>query len=101
MRVKMNKDWSLIFVGVLISLILVVIGTIWLSYSQETLDRIAEHFGAKKITIWNPPLPEYEITGFQGSTMMSIITGSVFTLLVLFLAFIVGKGLKAKAKTQD
>jgi hypothetical protein len=87
--------------GIILSFVFVVVGAVWLSQSQETLDKVAEHFGATASPIWNPPIPDYEIPGFEGNPLMNVVTGTVFTLLVLAVAFIVGKSLKAKAKIQD
>jgi len=80
--------------GLVLSLVFVVVGAIWLSNSIETLDQVAEHFGATASPIWTPPIPEYEIHGFEGNVMMNIAVGIVFTVIVLVSTFAVGKSLR-------
>jgi hypothetical protein len=97
----LSRHRNPMLLGIILSFVFVVVGAVWLSQSQETLDKVAEHLGATVSPIWNPPIPDYEIPGFEGNPLMNIVIGTVFTLLVLAVAFIVGKSLKAKAKIQD
>jgi hypothetical protein len=77
--------------GILFSMIFVAVGVIWLSNSAETLDQVAEQFGASTSPLWAPPLPEYEVPGLQGNTAVNMAVGIVFTLVVLTLTLGVGK----------
>ncbi|MGQ9691001.1 MAG: hypothetical protein ACUVQY_07050 [Thermoproteota archaeon] len=92
----MSGTKKLLAAGITISIIFVVIGCVWLSYSIETLDKVAEHFGSSESPIWTPLFPDYEIPGLEGSLAANIFIGIVFTLLTLGVAFAAGKALKAK-----
>jgi hypothetical protein len=87
---------KMLLIGVIISIIFVIIGCVWLSVSMETLDKIAEELGVSEISIWNPPLPEYEVPGFEGNLAINIVIGILFTLFTLSVTFSVGKILKKK-----
>lgn len=79
--------------GIILSLLFVVVGVVWFSYSAETLDEVAGHFGASESRPWNPPIPDYEIPGFEGNLTANIIVGFAFTLVILAVTFVVGKSL--------
>jgi hypothetical protein len=79
--------------GILFSMVFVAVGVIWLSNSAETLDQVAEQFGASTSSLWTPPIPEYEVPGFQGNLALDMVVGIVFTLLILALTIGIGKGL--------
>lgn len=83
----------LLAVGILFSMVFVAVGVIWLSNSAETLDQVAEQFGASTSPVWTPPIPEYEVPGFQGNLALDMVVGIVFTLLILALTIGIGKGL--------
>jgi hypothetical protein len=97
----MRKDKNLMFVGLILSLFFVIVGSVWLSQSTETLDVVAEHFGVETTSIWNPPIPDYEISGYEGNIPINIIVGIVFTLLVFGVTLAVGKGLRAPTKIKN
>jgi hypothetical protein len=86
-----TSDKSLIGACILVSLLFVAIGAVWLSYSAETLDEVAERFGAVESRIWNPPLPNYEIPNLQGNVLAGIAVGFVFVMVILGVTFAVGK----------
>jgi len=90
------KYGKLTVVGIIISIIFVIIGCIWLSLSVETLDEIAENFGAKENSIWNPPIPDYELPGFEGNVLINTIIGIIFTILTFIAAYGIGNLLKSK-----
>jgi hypothetical protein len=92
----MNKSKKLLIVGIIISALFVIIGCIWLSLSAETLDEVAELFGASEFTLWTPPIPDYEIPGLEGNLAANITIGILFTLLILGITFAVGKALKVE-----
>ena len=73
----------MLMVGIVFSSFFVVVGALWLSNSVETLDEVAEHFGATDSPRWNPPIPDYEIHGFEGNVMANIAVGIIFTVIVL------------------
>jgi hypothetical protein len=79
--------------GVLFSMVFVAVGVIWLSNSAETLDQVAEQFGASTFALWTPPIPEYEVPGFQGNLALDMVVGTAFTLFILILTVAIGKGL--------
>jgi amino acid transporter len=90
------KYGKLTVVGIIISIIFVIIGCIWLSLSVETLDEIAENFGAKENPIWNPPIPDYELPGFEGNVLINTIIGIIFTILIFIAVYGIGNLLKSK-----
>ncbi len=90
----------MLMVGIVLSSFFVVVGALWLSNSVETLDEVAEHFGATDFPMWNPPIPDYEIHGFEGNVMVNIAVGIVFTVIVLVSTFAVGKSLRL-LKSRD
>lgn len=92
----MNGSKKLIIAGIIISAFFVVIGCVWLSLSAETLDEVAEHFGASESPIWTPPIPDYEIPGLEGNLAANIFVGILFTLLILGVTLVAGKALKTK-----
>jgi len=95
----MSYGKGLVVFGVIVSVIFVVVGCVWLSLSVETLDEVAEHFGASEASFWNPPIPDYEIPGLEGNVAVNTVVGVAFTLITLTATFIVGEILKAKRKT--
>ncbi len=84
----------LVVIGLIISLVFVIIGTFWFSYSNETLDVIAERFNASESNIWTPLFPDYEIPGFKGNLVMNVFLGAVFTILIFAITLVMGKILK-------
>jgi len=92
----MSGSKRIFMLGIIVSIIFVIVGCMWLSYSAETLDEVAEHFGASESFVWTPPLPDYEIPGLEGNLAANIIVGMAFTLLTLAVALAIGKTLKAK-----
>jgi len=79
--------------GILFSMVFVAVGVFLLSNSAETLDQVAEQFGASTSPLWTPPIPEYEVPGFQGNLALNMAVGIVFTLLILAVTIGIGKGL--------
>lgn len=92
----MNGSKKLATVGIIVSIIFVVIGCVSLSLSAETLDEVAEHFGASESTVLPSPIPDYEIPGLEGNVATNIFIGVVFTLLTLGVTFAAGKVLKQR-----
>jgi amino acid transporter len=95
------KYGKLTIIGIIISIIFVIIGCIWLSLSVETLDEIAENFGVKENPIWNPPLPDYELPGFEGNVLINTIIGIVFTIVVFIVTYSIGNLLKIKESKKS
>jgi hypothetical protein len=91
----------MILTGVIISLAIVVVGTVWLSISAETLDEIAEHFGASESSVWIPLLPDYEVPGFEGNLQTNIVVGMISTLVVLLISYGVGLALRSSEKRSE
>lgn len=90
------ENRKMIIFGIIISIIFVIVGGVWLSVSAETLDKIAEEFEATEISIWNPPLSDYTLPGFEENVMVNIGVGILFTLITFLIAFGVGKALRRK-----
>jgi hypothetical protein len=86
---------NILIPGIVVSILFVIVGVFWLSYSMETLDHVAEQFGASDSPIWNPLIPDYEIRGLEGNPLSNTIVGIVFTLVTLTVAFAVGKCLRS------
>jgi len=92
----MSDSRKMIMVGAVVALIFVAVGSIWLSVSAETLDKVAEDFGAEDKALWRPPIPDYEIPGFEGVVPVKILVGIAFTFVVLGAAFLAGRALRVK-----
>ncbi|MEM3736799.1 MAG: hypothetical protein QXJ75_01730 [Candidatus Bathyarchaeia archaeon] len=92
----MSEGRGMFIVGILASIIFVVTGCVWLSVSAETLDVVAEYFGAEDVALWTPPIPDYEIPGFEGVVTVNILLGIASTILVLAVTLGVGRVLRVK-----
>ena len=90
----MTHARRMLMIGIILSSSFVVAGALWFSNSVETLDEVAEHLGATNSSIWNPPIPDYEIHGFEGNVIVNIAVGIIFTAMVLVSTFVVGKSLR-------
>lgn len=87
----MNVDnrSELMIGGLIIAFVFVGIGVVVLGFANETLDVIASLFGAPEWEIWFPPLPDYEVPGFEGNTAAIFLVGIGFTALVLVATFVI------------
>jgi hypothetical protein len=94
----MNGSKLVIHMGIIVSLMAVLIGTIWLPQSHETLEEIAERLGIRESPLWSPPMPDYEITSLKGNSIARILLGFVAALLVLGVTFVIGKGLRKNSR---
>jgi len=83
----MEKKYKLMIGGFIVAASFVAIGVVVLGFANETLDMIAEMFGAPELEIWFPPFPDYEIPGFEGNMITNFILGIGFTVLILVLTF--------------
>jgi uncharacterized membrane protein len=83
----MEKKYKLMIGGFIVAATFVAIGVVVLGFANETLDMIAELFGAPELEIWFPPFPDYEIPGFEGNMITNFILGIGFTVLILVLTF--------------
>jgi len=81
--------------GLVLSIAFVIVGVFGFSNSAETLDEVAEHFGATESPVWSPPIPDYEIHGFEGNGTANIVIGIVFTVVVLVSTYAIGKSLQS------
>jgi len=86
----------LVAVGLAFAAVFVLVGVLVLSMSAETLDEVAKKLGVSESPIYQPPLPDYEVPGFEGNTTVNIALGIIFTLLTLLVTFAVGKSLGSK-----
>ena len=90
------EDKKIVIIGIIISIIFVIIGCLWLSISAETLDKIAEELEAEESPIWNPPLPDYELPGFEGNLTMNMLISISFTFIIFLISFGLGRFLRKK-----
>ncbi len=97
----MNRDRHLVLTGLLVIVISVLVGSIWLAQSTETLDEVAERFGAEESPIWNPPLPDYEAPGFEGNTVLNVLIGIAFGLVVFGVTMSIGRVLGTNKKVAE
>ena len=79
-----------------VALVFVAVGVVWLSASIETFDVVAEHLGVEEERLWTPFLPDYTIPGLEESLGATLILGIASTLLVLGVAYGVGRVLLLK-----
>jgi len=91
----LTRNRWLVAVGVVFAVVFVMVGVQVLSMSAETLDEVAENFGVSESPIYEPPLPNYELPGFEGNAAVNIILGITFTLLTLLVTFAIGKALRS------
>ena len=85
--IKLPGDKIAIFVMLITAFFFVIIGSIWFSHSAETLDIVAENFGASESTLWSPPIPDYEIRGLEENSILNIFIGITSSLLVFGVTF--------------
>jgi hypothetical protein len=90
-----NKNQKTIIIGLAIALIFVLIGVFALSYAMETLDVQAEKLGAEENPVYEPPFPDYTITGFENE-WGALAIGITGTLLLFGVGFGAAKLLKKK-----
>lgn len=91
----MTRNATLVAVGLMFAVVFVLVGVLVLSMSAETLDEIAEKFVVSESSVYEPPLPDYEVPGFEGNTAVNIVLGITFALLTLLVTFAIGKALKS------
>jgi hypothetical protein len=94
----MNASKLIMLMGIIVSLVAVLMGTIWLPQSHETLEKMAERLGIRESPLWSPPMPDYEITSSKGNSIARILPGFVAALLVLGLTFVIGKGIRKNSR---
>ncbi|MFX1565007.1 MAG: hypothetical protein ACFFCH_03350 [Promethearchaeota archaeon] len=83
----MEQKYKLILGGFIVAVVFVVIGVLWLGFANETLDLIAELFGAPEWELWIPPFPDYEIPGLEGVMLSNFLLGIVFVAIICFITF--------------
>ncbi|MEM3383334.1 MAG: hypothetical protein QXL52_06215 [Nitrososphaerales archaeon] len=86
----------MILIGIIVSVIFVLIGCVYLSSSQETLDKVAEEFGLSESILWEGLLPDYELPGLEGNLFTNLAIGIASTIMIFALTFTMGKALKKK-----
>ena len=91
----------MIIAGTVIAFVFVGIGCVWLSFSAETLDAVAENLGASESPVWAPPIPDYEILGLQGNLIANIAVGLIFTVVILGITLVIGKCLRLKKNLKE
>jgi hypothetical protein len=83
----MNDRSKLILTGFIVAIVFVGVGAVALGFANETLDVIAQLFGAPEWETWLPPLPDYEIPGFGGNPVATFLLGVAFTGIILVATF--------------
>lgn len=84
-----------IMIGLTVASVFVLIGVFMLSYSMETLDKVAEQLGAKEQPLFNPPFADYNIPGLD-NVWGGLIAGIMGTLLLFIVSLAVAKLLHKK-----
>jgi protein-S-isoprenylcysteine O-methyltransferase Ste14 len=90
-----SKNQKTVIVGLAVALIFVLVGTFVFSYSMETLDKQAEQLGAEEKPVYEPPLPDYTIPGFENQ-WGTLLIGIAGTLLLFVAGLAVAKVLNKK-----
>jgi hypothetical protein len=88
-----TKNQKTLLVGLSVALVFVLLGVFCFSYAMETLDVKAEELGAEEQPIYEPPFPDYSITGFENE-WSALLIGIGGTLLLFIAGFGVAKLLK-------
>lgn len=91
----MIKD-RMIIIGIIVSVVFVLIGCVYLSSSQETLDKVAEEFGLSESLLWEAPFPDYELPGLEGNIFANLAMGIVSTFMIFAFTFVIGKVLRER-----
>ncbi len=93
-----SKTKKTLLVGLAVAMVFVVAGVFCFSYAMETLDVKAEELGAQENPVYEPPLPDYTIPGFdnQGGALLLDVAS---TLLLFIVGFAVAKVLPKKKKS--
>ena len=82
------KDKNKLMIGGLtVAVIFIAVSVVAFGFANETLDVIAEMFGAHEWETWFPPFFNYEVPGFEGNLIMNFLVGVGFTALILVLTF--------------
>jgi ABC-type spermidine/putrescine transport system permease subunit I len=92
---KLNQKTMLI--GLSVALLFVIIGVFCFSYALETLDLKASELGIEEQPIYDPPFPDYNITGLENK-WSNLVIGVASTLLLFVVAFAVAKLLSKKSE---
>lgn len=90
---KLNQKTVLI--GLSAALLLVILGVFCFSYAQETLDLKAAELGLEEQPIYDPPFPNYNITGLENK-WSNLIISIASTFLLFIVALMVAKLLSKK-----
>jgi hypothetical protein len=90
-----SKDKKTLAIGLIIAIVFVAVGTFVFSYAMETLDVKAEELGAEENPVFEAPLPDYTIPGFENE-WGGLLLGIASTLLVFVAGFAVAKLLNKK-----
>jgi hypothetical protein len=93
------KNKKTIIVGLAVAFIFVLVGVFCFSYAMETLDVKAEELGVQESPIYEPPLPDYVIPGFDNE-WGALLLGIASTAL-LFVAGLAVAKLLSKKKSQS
>ena len=91
-----SKNQKTVIIGLAVSLIFVLLGVFVFSFAMETLDVKAEELGAQEQAAYEPPFPDYTITGFDNE-WGALLIGIASTLLL----FVVGLGVAKILKKKD
>lgn len=94
-----NPDKEILY-GLIIAVAFVIVGTLILYESNETLDLVAEHLGVVGENLLPAPFPEYTVPWFD-STWSSLALGIISTVLIFAVTYSIGKTLvKIRAKSE-
>ncbi len=91
----MNKNQKTLIIGLTVALLLVLVGVLLFSYAMETLDVKAEQLGAQEQSVYQAPLPNYNILG-SDNVWSALAVGLLSTLLLFVITFGVAKLLKKR-----
>jgi hypothetical protein len=89
------KNKNTVIVGLAVAFIFVLVGVFCFSYAMETLDVKAEELGAEEQPVYEPPLPDYTIPGFDNE-WGALLLGITSTLLLFIVGLAVAKVLSKK-----
>lgn len=89
------KNKNTVIVGLAVAFIFVLVGVFCFSYAMETLDVKAEELGAEEQPVYEPPLPDYTIPGFDNE-WGALLLGITSTLLLFVAGLAVAKVLSKK-----
>jgi len=90
---RLNQKTLLL--GLSLAILFVILGVFCFSHALETLDLKASEMGLEEQPVYDPPFPDYNITGSE-NTWSHFVIAIISTFLLFGVTFVVAKLLSKK-----